>query len=543
MDIIMGCDSNNISEDRVTLQKMAKILRDAGHTVKTVPVGPSPLQNACKSSSASGKVAVFIVNGADLQTYKDFHDGISRGYYHVSHCYFALEGWISKDTCTCSGATTAKLNWVADGVAPRSYVAELIGMTTAEVMQKYPECDYACGSSFEELSQNLVSVLGGQVNSSSDYGTQQGDSALMNPMLSGERTFQDIIGDICNGLDILFLCKRNMVVVTDFESIYNEAQEIRDKKKVSSSEDIKLWQIEDGSYEVDVNQFGFYNTVYVKYSNGVVKEQYNDLVAVYGEHPITYKEPKLSKTQAIRKAKTYLAAHVREFSMTMGVSLLHDGDIDVGDIVTLDNPHMLHNTGKNQEFYFVKGVGVEWDEGPIQVDLELEFSPESPDHPEIPEAGTGGYSPESSSGNVGSDCWNKYWDIAKNSVWSHNYSMSNPHDPAEAYKVFGENTSKKQWDCYSSTAWLYYVLNFKCNVPARDVVGAGSGVSGTHHVIQVKQGGEWIFPPEQSEMPSGLTPTSAMKAGHYHVSRAPPSDMNNPSSYPGYQNPWYGNHS
>ena len=50
-------------------------------------------------------------------------------------------------------------------------------------------------------------------------------------------------------------------------------------------------------------------------------------------------------------------------------------------------------TGKNQEFYFVKGVGVEWDEGPIQVDLELEFSPESPDHPEVPETGTGGYSP------------------------------------------------------------------------------------------------------------------------------------------------------
>ena len=243
-------------------------------------------------------------------------------------------------------------------------------------------------------NENPVSADGSSSSSSSS------SEAAYNPILSGEKTFKDLIGEICNGIDVQFLCKRNMIVVTDVETLYAEAAYLREKQK-NSAEDIALWQLQDGTYDLDVNEYGFFNTVYVQYRNGVVKESFPDLVRVYGEVPKTYKEKKLSKTQAQKKAKMYLAAHMRDFGMGIKASILHDGGIDIGDIVTLENPLTLKNEIKKQEdelpeFYFVKGLNIEWDEGPITCDLELSYSPEAP---ERDESGTSLNSNSSSSGS------------------------------------------------------------------------------------------------------------------------------------------------
>lgn len=48
-------------------------------------------------------------NGADLQTYKDFGQGITKEYYNIKYAIFGLEGWINPSTCSCQGAKTAKL--------------------------------------------------------------------------------------------------------------------------------------------------------------------------------------------------------------------------------------------------------------------------------------------------------------------------------------------------------------------------------------------------------------------------------------------------
>ena len=167
-DIILGCDTNNISSDKKTQKTIGKLLEDAGHSVEILEVGPNHLQSAMQKNRNKGKTAVFLVNGADLQTYKDFYEGITRGYYYVKYAYFGLEGWISPSTCSCQGAKNAKLKKAHDDASSSSYTADIVGMTTEQVMNKYKSAiAYACGSSAEELGKNLIKVIGGSSSSSS----------------------------------------------------------------------------------------------------------------------------------------------------------------------------------------------------------------------------------------------------------------------------------------------------------------------------------------------------------------------------------------
>lgn len=185
--IILGIDLNKESEDRQTQKKIKKVLEKAGHTVTMVDVGPGNLQNLMGKKSSKGKIAVFIVNGADLQTYKDAYVGMKNGYYHTKYCYFGLEGWISPKTCSCNGAKSAKLQKAHDDYSSSSFTADIVGMTTAEVMEKYKEyIAYACGSSADELANNLVKVMGGEnISSSSSTNSATSIKEALKDVLSG----------------------------------------------------------------------------------------------------------------------------------------------------------------------------------------------------------------------------------------------------------------------------------------------------------------------------------------------------------------------
>lgn len=204
------------------------------------------------------------------------------------------------------------------------------------------------------------------------------------PLLSGEQSFQQLVAEVTNGINILVLCKRNMVKVTDFETLYAEAKVLRDNKKYVD-EDINLWQLEDGTYTLDVNEYGFFNTVNVVYSGGTITETYEDLVKVYGVMAKTYYDKTLTKSQAQAKAKAYLAAHVQEFGMEIKCSILHNPAIEIGDIVTLENPLTLRDAVKKinkglPEYLFVRDMSISWDDGgPIMNDLVLSYSPEAPE--------------------------------------------------------------------------------------------------------------------------------------------------------------------
>ena len=94
------------------------------------------------------------------------------------------------------------------------------------------------------------------------------------------------------------------------------------------------------------------------------------------------------------KAKAYLAAHIRDFGMTVNATILDNGEVDIGDIVTLENPKTSINetrASKNRdpEYLFVNGINRTWEgDSPILNSIELKFSPTSPKNREVPSSGT-----------------------------------------------------------------------------------------------------------------------------------------------------------
>lgn len=397
----LWADTGTGSED---IYKIADYLKQcAGGNVNVLGIGPSVGQNY-GLSNGKGTVGVFMTNGVGLATPNDFEMGCKPGgYYQYDRAIFVWPQWIDNQYMSDENIKTHNIpgewDWNRDssynvgGQTATSwfpnaqYVDLVAGKNPQDVAQRI------CNGAYVTSSGNPSSSAGGGTSSS---GSSSGESgAGTSPLLDGEMTFEELVGEICNGIDLLFLVKRSTVVVDSFESIYAEAKYLRDKNsKVIKDEDIQLWQMEEDSYELEVNQHGFYNTVYVKYKNGTVRESYEDFVTVYGEIPITYKEPKLDKTSAIMKAKAYLSAHIRDFEMTVNLSMLTKGNIDIGDIVTVENPKSYVNQQKalkkvDPEYLFVNGVSTEWEgDSLLRTDLELKFSPTSPKKLEVPTSGT-----------------------------------------------------------------------------------------------------------------------------------------------------------
>ena len=265
-------------------------------------------------------------------------------------------------------------------------------------------------NSKNKVDTTIGDSLGASTSSTTTSSSAPGSYTGYSPLLSGEQSFQQLVAEVTNGINILVLCKRNIIKVTDFETLYAEAQVLRANKKYVD-EDIHLWQLEDGTYELDVNEYGFYNTVNVVYSGGVITETYEDLVRVYGVMAKTYYDKTLTKSQAQAKAKAYLAAHIQEFGMEIKCSILHNPAIEIGDIVTLENPMTLRDAVKKvnkglPEYLFVRDMSISWDDGsPIKNDLVLSYSPEAPerDADTSASAKTTSASDNTSSGTQGAD--------------------------------------------------------------------------------------------------------------------------------------------
>lgn len=195
-------------------------------------------------------------------------------------------------------------------------------------------------------------------------------------------TYYDVLTSIASAIDAHMYMVKDTCYFISFPVLF-----LMDREESGLDEEpllIDFWMQEDDSFELDVNQYGFYTTVIVNYRNGSVLAENEDLVRVYGQMPIVYDEPKLTKTQAEAKAQAYLSAHIRDFGMTIKVTVLHTGKIQVGSFIKLRNPQTL-----SENLYYVYGISTSWDgdNGTFKSDLDLRYGPENPDNPEIPEYG------------------------------------------------------------------------------------------------------------------------------------------------------------
>ena len=390
--IVIGCDSNGVN-DRAYQSTVASMMRKAGHKTIELDIAPGPFADYSYSSNAKGKIGIYII-AAGTNSISD----LAFGGTQFDYAYFIIRGDLGNSRMDSED----DFNKNPIGADPdcKGNCTRLVGKTFPQMNElTKSKCLTVYGGTAEQGANNVLALMGNPqqgtgLTGSGSSGTSQGASNV-SPLLEGEMTFEELVGEICKGIDLMFLCKRSTVVVTDFSTIFAEAQYLRQNHYASvSDEDVKVWQLEEDSYELNVNHHAFYNTVYVNYKNGTVKEQFGDLAYIYGEVPITYDDKKLDKTTAQMKAKAYLAAHLRDFELSIEATILTEPNIDIGDIVTLKNPHPLPKEAKSSEgglpeYLFVKGVNTNWEgDGYITSDIELQFSPTSPAKKEVPTAGT-----------------------------------------------------------------------------------------------------------------------------------------------------------
>lgn len=413
----VGIDRGGIGDEKILNNIIYYLKQCSGGNVVSLGVGPSKVQNYGLKSKAKHKTGVYITNGVGLATPND----LAQSYYHYDHVIFVWPQYIGNqymsDESIKNHIIPGEWDW------NRASNWNVGGQTAAQWFSKNSKVDLVAGKTPQDIAQRIcnqafVTESGNPSSSTSSTGSNSGSSSSdgsasssnVSPLLQGEMTFEELVGEICNGIDLLFLTKKSVIVVDDFESIYAEAKYLRDhSSKTVENEDIKFWQLEEDSYELEVNQHGFYNTVRVQYKNGVVTERYDEYVRVYGEIPITYKDPKIDKTTAEMKAKAYLAAHVRDFNMGINLTMLTEPEIDIGDIVTIDNPKTLNNKirkskGLDPEYLFVHGISTSWEgDGYISSDLELKIAPVSPQRLDVPQSGTATGQNASDGGSTSTD--------------------------------------------------------------------------------------------------------------------------------------------
>ena len=85
-----------------------------------------------------------------------------------------------------------------------------------------------------------------------------------------EYTYKDIMDNIGAAIDAQFFIVDTTVCFVSFNSLMALSTSEAIVKSVQPR--IELWQIEHDSLEIDINQYGYYNTVIIKYKNGRISQ-------------------------------------------------------------------------------------------------------------------------------------------------------------------------------------------------------------------------------------------------------------------------------
>jgi hypothetical protein len=183
--------SDNIrtyNKDKADLDKFCQALRDMGHNVTAVGVGPNGIQKHMLKKSNACDIMIQIAGGLCIGTLGDFIAGIKRGYYHAQKgaiVYNMVANNLNAKTWV------AKKAW--DWYYNMSTVTPYVGKTLPQVYKENSDVlvGFADGEHIDEVIKNFKSVLGGG-SSDSGGGKQGGGSSVL-----------DLIKQVCSDWDPL----------------------------------------------------------------------------------------------------------------------------------------------------------------------------------------------------------------------------------------------------------------------------------------------------------------------------------------------------
>lgn len=395
---------------------IAKALKDAGHTVNSVGVGPNKESVCRQHAGENDTILVFICCGIDGCTEWSIKEAIKGG--HGCKTVFAYTGFAQKNVSTSSikDADTCDNYKIGPSGDAKQYlkassrancIADIAGRTHKEYHEANSAYIAYCYSdvSIEDLAQKIVegNYFGGGTGGSTTEGS--GGSAVKIP----DRTFYGLIKQICGATDSLFITANNMAYLLTFRDYYHYRDKYEDLIPTLTSKEVLT-----DSIEQQWSTTNFYNTVEIKYKGGTLTCAHDALVAQYGELKFHYEFKEDDYETAKSKASALLAAHIRDYAMDIKLTCLYDENITVGSWVKVKKS--LINSKKSSkktinssdyDLFFVQGYSLNWNPSKsLVMDLHLKYSPDTPQDPINATIGVGGGgSTSSSSPQTGPDCF------------------------------------------------------------------------------------------------------------------------------------------
>lgn len=329
-------------------------------------------KNICTSSTCKGRKGVLYGNQSPVKTLKANHG--------VNGKKCCPEGEL---TCSVCDADYCGVSGLDKAWTPRFKLKPSNTPSVGEVVQgktnnKVILDSTKPGATVAKSASGATSEGSGGNLSSWQESVTKGTAVV-----DSDKTYEDILKDIAKATDSIIFVRNGILVFATFPALFIGQISYKDYPYYREDRPITKDVIEDGSYEIDVAESGYYNTVYVKYKGGKAKASHSELVRIYDEVPITYDEPNIDAVTAQAKAEAYLSAHIRDFDMSVDFNMLATGKVVPGHFTWIQDEKT-----NSVEKYFIQSTNISWsDSSSLTASVKLKYGPKNPDNIHIPEVG------------------------------------------------------------------------------------------------------------------------------------------------------------
>ena len=324
--VVLGCDRNG-NDDSNYQSTVAGIIEQAGYTVEKLAIEPNAFASySYDSSKAKGKIGIYLIAAGTFSIGDATYGNTSFDYNYFGIRPECSPNWEVEDFNTKPiGSDADTRGGVTDKIA---------GKTFKEINDIVKERSMVVtGKDATEMGNNLVAAMGGQA--------QGGQSATGGGAVSiPDKTFYGLIKQIMGAVDAVFIVANNMAYLLSFKDVYEYRNQfdkfipIIEAKDVLRDSLVKNWSTD-----------GYYNTVEVSYADGIIKYQNDVLVKQYGENVFYYEFPEDDEETAKAKADALLAAHIRDYSTSIQLSVFYNENITEGSWVKV-NKTLTQISGK-----------------------------------------------------------------------------------------------------------------------------------------------------------------------------------------------------
>ena len=320
---VLGADGG---ADQKSIDTMKKLIEQKGHTVRFTSISP---EQESAFTGASEDIGIFVVNGVAAATMWSFKVAIEKG--TVPPTIFAHAAWIRKDGAMASEQAMLDCpfspEWDAGFASGKESSMQQDGSgakTVGEYAQQNSQYIHLCyADTPEEMVEKILNEQFSGTGANTDTNTN--NNSVGGAVKIPDITFYGLIKQIIGAIDGMFSIANNMAYLLSFQDMF--------EYRTKNDADIPIIEPSDVIYDTvkkDWTTAGYYNSVELTYSEGVLKYGHDELIKQYGEHTFYYECPEDDYETAQAKAQALLAAHIRDYSTDIELQTFYNPNITAG---------------------------------------------------------------------------------------------------------------------------------------------------------------------------------------------------------------------